>query len=227
MKIMSWNVNGLRAILNKGFLDVLKEEHPDMLGIQETKLQADQLPDSVQSPEGYRTIWNFAERKGYSGTGIFYRINPLEIKIRNFGSEILEKEGRVIEMEYPEFHLFNIYFPNGQMSDVRLRYKLDFYDQSLAYFNRLKDQGKNLIIMGDFNSDWQAEASAVRRLAEGLDLQAYEPEGKDLATFRSRNTRLDWVLISEEMKFISYRVLPERVSDHSAILAEIGLVGDS
>jgi exodeoxyribonuclease-3 len=152
LKILSWNVNGLRAILNKGFLDFLRQERPDILGIQETKIQADQLPEVIQSPEGYETHWNFAERKGYSGTGVFYRSKPLQIKTRDFGSDLLEKEGRIIEMVYPDFHLFNIYFPNGQMSDERLRYKLDFYEQILAYFNRLKDQGKNLIIMGDVNT---------------------------------------------------------------------------
>lgn len=145
-------MNGLRAVLNKGFLEFLKNERPDVLGIQETKLQADQLPEAVVSPFGYRSEWNFAERRGYSGTGIFYRTKPLNIQTRNFGSEILEKEGRIIEMEYPDFHLFNIYFPNGQMNEDRLRYKLDFYDQSLAYFNRLQDQGRNLVIMGDLNT---------------------------------------------------------------------------
>ncbi|MCK4835707.1 MAG: exodeoxyribonuclease III [Candidatus Aminicenantes bacterium] len=150
--ILSWNVNGLRAVLNKGFMKFLKEENPHILGIQETKLQGDQLPEEVHYPEPYRTSWNFAERKGYSGTGIFYRIPPVHIKTSGFGSEILEQEGRIIQMDYPDFTLFNIYFPNGQMSEERLRYKLTFYDEILNYFNGLKEKGKNLIIMGDVNT---------------------------------------------------------------------------
>lgn len=149
---MSWNVNGLRAILKKDFLKLLKDENPDILGIQETKIQPDQLPEEISSLKDYQTHWNFAEQKGYSGTGIFYKTEPRHIKTQSFNSPILQQEGRIIEMEYRDFTLFNIYFPNGQMSDERLRYKLEFYDVSLAYFNALKKLGKNLIIMGDYNT---------------------------------------------------------------------------
>jgi len=150
--ILSWNVNGLRAVLKKGFLDFLLEEKPDIMGIQETKLQEDQVPKEIIAPEGYHVSWNFAEKKGYSGTAVFYRHEPQHIKVTGFEHDILNREGRVIEMEYPEFTLFNIYFPNGQMSDERLQYKLKFYDDCLEYFNGLKEKGKKLIITGDFNT---------------------------------------------------------------------------
>ena len=150
--IMSWNVNGLRAVIKKGFTDFLDSQKPDILGIQETKLQEHQLPEEIDTLTGYHKAWNFAERKGYSGTGVFFRKAPLAIRTREFPHDILNREGRMIEMEYETFTLFNIYFPNGQMNEERLRYKLTFYDECLTYFNRLKESGKNLIIMGDYNT---------------------------------------------------------------------------
>lgn len=149
---MSWNVNGLRAVLKKGFMDLLKSQKPDILGIQETKLQEHQLPEEINRLSDYKNAWNFAERKGYSGTGVFFREAPLTIKTGNFPHDILNQEGRIIEMEYESFTLFNIYFPNGQMSEERLQYKLTFYDKCLEYFNRIKDSGKDLVIMGDINT---------------------------------------------------------------------------
>jgi exodeoxyribonuclease-3 len=151
IKILSWNVNGLRAVLKKGFLDFLKNEKPDILGIQEIKLQEDQLPGEINESTGYRCYWNFAERKGYSGTGLFTSMEPNAVKTV-FESDILNHEGRVIELEYNKFTLFNIYFPNGQMNDDRLQYKMDFYDACLEYLNNLRDKGKRLIIMGDYNT---------------------------------------------------------------------------
>jgi len=149
---MSWNVNGLRAVVKKDFLKFLQAENPDILGIQETKIQLEQIPEEVRSIQKYQTDWSFAEKKGYSGTGVFYKPEPLNIKSSNFDSPILEQEGRIIEMEYKNFVLFNIYFPNGQMSEERLQYKLEFYEESLKYFNTLRNKGKKLIISGDFNT---------------------------------------------------------------------------
>jgi len=151
-KIICWNVNGLRAVLKKGFLDLLLEMDADIFGIQETKIQAHQLPEEIKAPGDYSAYWSFAERKGYSGTAVFSKEEPVNVKTGDFGFPVLEGEGRIVELEYPEFTLFNIYFPNGQMNDDRLQYKLDFYDCCLDYFNHLKDQGKNLVIMGDYNT---------------------------------------------------------------------------
>ncbi len=151
IKLISWNVNGLRAVLKKGFMDFLNQEQPDILGIQETKLQESQLPEEVKAPQGYGTAWNYAERKGYSGTGVFYRHEPLSVKTL-FQSRHLDGEGRVIELEYDNFTLFNIYFPNGQMNEERLNFKLAFYDECLDYFNSLRARGRGLVIMGDYNT---------------------------------------------------------------------------
>ncbi len=152
--LFSWNVNGLRAAIRNGFIDFMNEYKPDVLGIQEIKLQENQIPgELILLEKDYSTIWNFAERKGYSGTAVFVKkgFEPISSK-KKFESEILSKEGRVIELEYREFTFFNIYFPNGQMSEERLKYKLDFYDAALEYFDFLRSKGKKLIITGDYNT---------------------------------------------------------------------------
>ncbi len=152
--IYSWNVNGLRAAIRNGFLDFVKEYKPDVLGLQEIKLQENQIPKELILIENdYSFYWSFAEKKGYSGTAVFVKkgFEPLSVKTV-FDSEILSKEGRVIEVEYEKFTLFNIYFPNGQMSEERLDYKLKFYDEALDYFESLRKNGKSLIITGDFNT---------------------------------------------------------------------------
>ena len=151
MKITTWNVNGLRAVLKKGFLDYLKESGADILGIQETKLQEDQLPEEVREPFEYKTAWNYAEKKGYSGTGVFFKEEPVSVRTE-FDEEVLNHEGRIIELKYPGFTLFNIYFPNGQMSEERLQYKLEFYEKFFSYTDEYKKQGRSLIITGDYNT---------------------------------------------------------------------------
>ncbi|MCP4216222.1 MAG: exodeoxyribonuclease III, partial [bacterium] len=151
LKILCWNVNGLRAALKKNFVEFLTTEDADIFGIQESKLQEPQIPQEVLSLPGYDTAWSHAERKGYSGTGLFFKHQPNEIKT-TFDNPVLNGEGRIIQLDYDEFTLFNIYFPNGQKDDERLQYKLDFYDACLDYFNSLRDQGKKLVIMGDYNT---------------------------------------------------------------------------
>jgi exodeoxyribonuclease-3 len=151
LNILSWNVNGLRAIIKKGFTDFILSESPDIFGIQETKLQEEQIPEELKTLPGYRSIWKHAERKGYSGTALFFKQEPLYVKTE-FEPEILNLEGRITEIGYDRFTVLNIYFPNGQMGEERLNYKLEFYDECLAYFNRLREEGKQLIIMGDYNT---------------------------------------------------------------------------
>lgn len=150
MRIFSWNVNGIRACSNKGFLDFLKEEQPDIIGIQEIKARITDLPEGLAQPSGYHSAWHSAEKSGYSGVALFTREKPLTL-LEGFGFPEFDCEGRVIVAEYPDFFLLNIYFPNGQMSPERLQYKLSFYDALFAYTNDLK-KIKGVIIMGDYNT---------------------------------------------------------------------------
>ncbi len=151
MKILSWNVNGIRAVQKKGFLEWLAREKPDILGVQETKAKPEQLDMFLMHPEGYHTFWNSAVRPGYSGVALFTRERPVKIG-NGFGIKKFDEEGRVIVAEYPEFTLLNIYFPNGKASDERLQYKMDFYAETMKYTKKLKAKGKSVIISGDYNT---------------------------------------------------------------------------
>lgn len=149
--LVSWNVNGVRAIEKKGFLKWLRETAPDILCLQETKAHPDQLSPALLSPEDYTSYWDYAERKGYSGVAIYTRRQPLRVA-RGFGVERFDTEGRVLVATYPEFTLLNVYFPNGKRDDERLQYKLDFYDAFLDYIVGLRQKGERLIICGDVNT---------------------------------------------------------------------------
>lgn len=151
MNIFSWNVNGLRAIMKKGFLDFVNSENPDILCIQETKLQEEQLEENIKNIEGYEAYFSFAEKKGYSGVATYTKLKPLSVK-KGIGIEKFDKEGRILITEFEGFILFNIYFPNGQMNEERLQYKMDFYEALLSYWNEVVKKGKKLIICGDYNT---------------------------------------------------------------------------
>jgi len=150
-KLLCWNVNGIRAIKNKGFFDWFYKESPDILCLQETKAQPGQLDADFKEPEGYRTYWAYPERKGYSGVAVFTKEEPLDVRY-DLGDSGLDIEGRVIIAEYPAFTLFNIYFPNGKSGPERLKYKMDFYDVFLKYADILKNKGRKLVICGDVNT---------------------------------------------------------------------------
>ncbi|MBU8923305.1 MAG: exodeoxyribonuclease III [Bacteroidales bacterium] len=151
MKIYSWNVNGIRAVQKKGFIDWVVKEQPDILCIQETKANVEQLSEELLNIPGYFASFNSAERKGYSGVAIYSRTEPLKMD-HGFGVERFDSEGRVIVSEYPDFTLLNIYFPNGQKDDERLAYKMDFYDATLDFCESLRKKGKKLVICGDYNT---------------------------------------------------------------------------
>ncbi|MCF7801154.1 MAG: exodeoxyribonuclease III [Candidatus Marinimicrobia bacterium] len=150
MRIISWNLNGIRAVLKKGFWDWFNHEQPNILCLQETKAQPDQLDDDILNPPGYTGIWHSAERKGYSSVATFTKPKPLHIE-NQFLDERFNREGRTILCEYPQFFLYNIYFPNGQRDEERLRYKLEFYDELLDHA-RTTMQRKPVIIVGDYNT---------------------------------------------------------------------------
>ncbi|MFA5399829.1 MAG: exodeoxyribonuclease III [Dehalococcoidia bacterium] len=178
IKLISWNVVSMRNMLDKAnlapdgqphlpFLDWLKRESPDVVCFQETKLQQSQLPPALENPAGYFTLWNFAEKKGYSGVATFSRNKPLSHS-SGLGIERFDSEGRVLMTEHPGFKLFNIYFPkayspkevatarkegagNADKMAERLPFKLAFYDALLEHVDRLSERGEKIVICGDFN----------------------------------------------------------------------------
>lgn len=151
IRLISWNVNGIRAIAKKGFLNWLKKENADIYCLQETKAHPEQLPKDLLNPAGYNAYWNAAERKGYSGTVTYSKIEPKRI-LYGIGEPRFDSEGRMVITEYSDFVLFNVYFPNGKMSQERLRYKLDFYDAFLRVADIFKKKGIGVVVCGDFNT---------------------------------------------------------------------------
>ncbi len=151
MKIVSWNVNGIRAAQKKGFLDWLEKESPDILCVQETKAHPSQLDAFLLTPPGYQVYWNSAEKKGYSGVATFTRKKPLEVR-PGYGHPGFDGEGRVLITEFPDFFLLNIYFPNGGRSPERLQFKMDFYAETMKFVRKLKAKGKPVIVSGDYNT---------------------------------------------------------------------------
>ncbi len=146
MKLISWNVNGLRACVQKGFLDFFHEIDADVFCIQESKLQEGQI---VLELDGYHQYWNYAEKKGYSGTAIFTKAEPLSVT-KGIGIEEHDHEGRVITLEFADFYLITVYTPNSQDGLVRLDYRMKWEDDFLAYLKHLEEK-KPVIFCGDLN----------------------------------------------------------------------------
>jgi exodeoxyribonuclease-3 len=174
MRLISWNVNGLRAIHRHGdFMDWLTAESPDVLCLQEIKSLEEQLPPELKSVDGYHAYFNPAERKGYSGVAIYTKQEPLDV-ISGIGVPEFDVEGRVIIAEYPTFTLLNIYYPNGKMNAERLAYKMRFYDAFLGFVDGLKNAGQNLVICGDVNTA-HTEAD-IARPKENAKISGFLPE---------------------------------------------------
>ena len=146
MKLISWNVNGLRACVQKGFLNYMKEADADIFCIQESKLQKGQI--DLETP-GYEQYWNYAEKKGYSGTAIFTKRAPLSVKL-GIGIEEHDREGRVITLEYSDFYMVTVYTPNSQAELARLEYRMRWEDDFLVYLKSLEEK-KPVIFCGDLN----------------------------------------------------------------------------
>lgn len=146
MKLISWNVNGIRACVGKGFLEFFKEADADIFCIQESKMQAGQL--ELDLP-GYHQYWNYAEKKGYSGTAIFAKRKPLSEKY-GMGMEEHDKEGRVITLEFEDFYIVTVYTPNSQNELARLDYRMTWEEAFLAYLKKL-EENKPVIVCGDMN----------------------------------------------------------------------------
>lgn len=146
MKLISWNVNGLRACVQKGFLDFFHEADADIFCVQETKLQEGQIQLEL---EGYEQYWNYAEKKGYSGTAVFTKKTPLSVRY-GIGMEEHDREGRVITLEYEKFFFVTVYTPNSQSELARLDYRMKWEDDFLAYLKSLEET-KPAIYAGDLN----------------------------------------------------------------------------
>jgi exodeoxyribonuclease III len=167
MKILSWNVNGIRAVYKKGFLDWLLCQNADIVCAQETKAELEQFPENIRNIKGYDLYTSSALRKGYSGTAVWSKHKPKAVGI-SFGYKRFDIEGRLVCLEFKAFSLFNVYFPNGGASEKRLRFKLDFYQRFLEFLICLKKKKKNLIICGDVNTAHQEIDLARPKENEGV-----------------------------------------------------------
>jgi len=148
-KIFSWNVNGIRAAAKKGLMDWVGSTSPDILCIQETKAQPEQVPPEVGNPDGYHVYWASAEKKGYSGVAVYTREEPRSVS--TMGIDQFDAEGRLLQLEYPEFTLITAYFPNSQAEGKRLGYKLEFCNALKELCDAHTAKGRNLVLCGDYN----------------------------------------------------------------------------
>ncbi|MFH1217691.1 MAG: exodeoxyribonuclease III [Pseudomonadota bacterium] len=149
IRLISWNVNGIRAVEKKGFIEQVKEFDADIVALQETKAQEDQLSGALKNIDGYTSYWHSAERKGYSGVAVYSRIPPIKV-MYGIGIDEFDREGRVLTLEFTDFFLVNIYFPNAGEALKRLDFKLAF-NRALQGFLSGLDKGKSLVVCGDYN----------------------------------------------------------------------------
>lgn len=228
LRLLSWNVNGIRAIAKKGFVDWMKKDSPDVLCLQETKVSPDQIPPQIMSIQGYHTFFGSSARKGRDGVALFSRVKPKSIK-NSLEIPGLDDECRAIVADFGSFLLYCVYFPNGKASPDRLAYKLRFYDLFLEQINALKSQGKSIVVCGDVNTAHReidlarpkanekisgflpAERAWIDRLVESgfVDtFRLFHPEGENYSWWdlksraRERNVgwRIDYFFVSENLK---------------------------
>lgn len=224
MKVVSWNVNGIRACVRKGFLDYFREVDADIFCIQESKLQEGQIELDL---EGYEQYWNYAVRKGYSGTAVFTKKKPIRVTY-GLNSEEVQEEGRIITLEFETFFLVNVYTPNSKRDLSRLDYRLEWEDELYSYLEQL-DAIKPVIYCGDLNVAHQEidlknyktnhgnsgftteERGKMTRLLDSgfVDtLRYFHPETEDIYTWwsymktiRERNIgwRIDYFIVSKRL----------------------------
>ncbi len=151
IRIYTWNINGIRAVLKKGFLEWMHSSGGDAVCLQEIKCTIEQLPEEAVKTENFHSYFFPAERKGYSGTAVYSKINPENV-INGFGNPRFDSEGRVIFTEYEKFVLVNVYFPNGGRGPERVQYKLDFYDELFFHIEKKYRDRKGIIVTGDYNT---------------------------------------------------------------------------
>jgi len=173
MRIICWNVNGIRAAQKKGLIEYITREQPDILCLQETKAQKEQLDKALTDIDGYTSYFFSAEKKGYSGVAIYTKVKPNKV-VTGCDASRFDVEGRVLRADYDKFTLYNIYFPNGGRGPERVRYKLDFYDQLLEQWEELRAEGRPLIICGDYNT--AHKEIDVARAEEWSKVSGFLPE---------------------------------------------------
>ena len=158
MRLLCWNVNGIRSATRKGLLEWMAAEQPDVLAVQETRIDRSSLPPELERPLGYHAAWTFPARKGYSGVATFSREPPVSVE-RTLGLPAFDDEGRFVATELERFVLFNVYFPKGSgtlRDNSRVPYKLAFYDAIFAHIARVREvTGKPVVVAGDFNTAHQ------------------------------------------------------------------------
>lgn len=249
MKLVSWNVNGIRACVRKGFLDYFKEVDADIFSIQESRVQEGQIELDL---EGYYQYWNYAEKKGYSGTAVFTKKKPLEVHY-GIGEENSETEGRILTLEFENFYLVNVYTPNAKRDLTRLDERLVWEDKMFDYLKNL-DQEKPVIYCGDLNVAHQEidirndksnhgnsgftteeRGKMTRLLSHGFidTLRHFYPDTEGIytwwsymSTVRERNIgwRIDYFIVSDRLKdaLVQSVAHPEVMgSDHCPVLLEI------
>ena len=249
MKLVSWNVNGIRACVQKGFLDFFKEVDADVFCIQESKMQAGQLDLEL---EGYHQYWNYAEKKGYSGTAIFTKKEPISVSY-GIGIEEHDKEGRVITLEFEDFYMITVYTPNSQNELARLPYRMTWEDAFLAYLKKL-EKTKPVVFCGDLNvahkeidlknpktnrknagfTDEEREKFSTLLEAGFVDtFRHFYPEMENIYSWwsyrfsaRAKNAgwRIDYFVVSECLKdrLVDAKILTEIMgSDHCPVVLEM------
>ncbi|MCD8510527.1 MAG: exodeoxyribonuclease III [Bacillus sp. (in: Bacteria)] len=251
MKLISWNVNGIRACVKKGFLDYFNEMDADIFSIQETKLQEGQIDLDIN---GYYQYWNYAERKGYSGTAVFSKEEPISVQY-GIGMEEHDQEGRVITLEFPAYYLINVYTPNAKRDLTRLDYRLKWEDDFKAFIHQLEER-KPVILCGDLNVAHQEidlknhksnvgnsgftdeEREKMTSLLDSGFVDSFRylyPEKDDvyswwsyMAKVRERNIgwRIDYFLVSDKLKTAIQEAeihCDILGSDHCPVALKIGL----
>jgi exodeoxyribonuclease-3 len=176
MHLVSWNVNGIRAAIRKGFWQWLEAATPDIVCLQETRVHPDQLPEEMPALSDYSAFWHSGERKGYSGVATFSRGQPLAAQ-EGFGRPNFDAEGRVLITEHPGFTLLNVYFPSGRRGHERVAYKLEFYDALLEHCTELWREDRPLIVCGDYNT--AHEAIDLARPRENVKTSGFLPEERE------------------------------------------------
>lgn len=152
MRLICWNVNGIRAVHKKGLVDFILNDGADLVCLQETKAAVDQLPPELRDLPGYSSYFvSSEEKKGYSGVCLYSKVRPSKV-VPGLGQRRFDSEGRTMVAHFDDFVLFNIYFPNGKASPERLRYKMEFYDEFLEVAKRTVESGKRVVVCGDVNT---------------------------------------------------------------------------